>query len=106
MEKSAQNLPLSSLPVSETPNKRQLPVKRIAILSIVALSFCTFKAWKYDFMPSCVGHHKASEPLCPQVQEIVPQKNEELWDSLSQQFTTNDFEGRAIDWLAGAVRIP
>ncbi|KZP26579.1 carboxypeptidase S [Athelia psychrophila] len=57
-------------------------------------------------MPSCVGHRKSSEPLCPQVQEIVPKKNEELWDSLSQQFTTNDFEGRAIDWLAGAVRIP
>ncbi|KAF7971934.1 hypothetical protein HWV62_19379 [Athelia sp. TMB] len=53
-----------------------------------------------------MGHHKASEQLCPQVQEFVPKKNAKLWDSLSQQFTTNDFEGRAIDWLAGAVRIP
>ena len=105
MEKSEQNLPFASLAVSQPTPKRS--VKRIAILPIVALLFCTFAAWRSDFkLPSCVGHHKASEPLCPQVQEFVPKKNANLWDSLSQQFTTDDFERRAVDWLAGAVRIP
>ncbi|KAF7977114.1 hypothetical protein HWV62_4719 [Athelia sp. TMB] len=105
MEKSEQNLPFASPAVSQPTSRRN--AKHVAILPIAALLFCTFAAWRSDFqLPSCMGHHKASEQLCPQVQEFVPKKNAKLWDSLSQQFTTNDFEGRAIDWLAGAVRIP
>lgn len=107
MDKSARELPLASMSVSDTSIKRKLPVKRIFILAIVAVAFCTFQAWKHDFVRSCVSYNaKAAGPLCLQAQEIVPKKNAELWDSLSEQFTTDAFEGRAIDWLAGAVRIP
>lgn len=106
MEKTQENLPYSSraLIVPEKPTRRPLLVKHIALLALVALTYCTVHAWKHDLIPSC--SHQVSEPLCPQAAELVPKKNEKLWDSLSERFTTDDFEARAIDWLAGAVRIP
>ena len=47
-----------------------------------------------------------SAPLCPQAAPLLPTANAELWEGLSETFKSDAFLDRAIDWLAGAVRIP
>ncbi|KAG5636676.1 hypothetical protein H0H81_007206 [Sphagnurus paluster] len=42
---------------------------------------------------------------CLQVEVLVPEKNGELWESLSATFRTKDFEAEAVNWLGGAVRV-
>ncbi|KAA1468874.1 carboxypeptidase S [Dentipellis sp. KUC8613] len=46
------------------------------------------------------------EELCPQVDALYPDNNGELWKSLGDALQTDEFRGRAVDWLGGAVRIP
>lgn len=107
MVKSEREFCSAFKPVSNPSTERKLLFKRIFILVTVAVAFFTFQAWKHDYVRLCVSQNmKAAESLCPQVQEITPKKNAKLWDSLSEQFTTHAFEGRAVEWLAGAIRIP
>ncbi|KAH7929100.1 carboxypeptidase S [Leucogyrophana mollusca] len=47
-----------------------------------------------------------STGVCPQVAELVPQKNGALWESLGSIYGTDKFKMRAVNWLGGAVRIP
>ncbi|OAX43947.1 carboxypeptidase S [Rhizopogon vinicolor AM-OR11-026] len=47
-----------------------------------------------------------SADLCPQVDELIPEKNGVIWESLQDTYSTEEFEARAVDWLGGAVRIP
>jgi Gly-Xaa carboxypeptidase len=47
-----------------------------------------------------------SADLCPQVDELVPEKNGVIWESLQDTYSTSEFKTRAVDWLGGAVRIP
>ncbi|KIK98243.1 hypothetical protein PAXRUDRAFT_824097 [Paxillus rubicundulus Ve08.2h10] len=44
--------------------------------------------------------------VCPQVSELIPQKNNALWETLSIIYGTEAFKTKAIDWLSGAVQVP
>ncbi|KAG5647466.1 hypothetical protein DXG03_009397 [Asterophora parasitica] len=46
------------------------------------------------------------EARCAQSDVLIPEKNGDLWRSLSVTFGTEDFKKRAVDWLGGAVRVP
>ena len=47
-----------------------------------------------------------AEHLCSQVEVIYPQKNAALWKDLQDLIGTDAFAGKAVDWLAGAVKVP
>ena len=45
--------------------------------------------------------------FCPQSDVLVPEKNIELWNDLTTTIgSSNDFQMKAVDWLAGAVKVP
>ena len=50
--------------------------------------------------------HGFIDDVCPQVSELIPEKNYELWESLSNAYSTDSFKLKAIDWLSGAVQVP
>ncbi|KAJ7470811.1 carboxypeptidase S [Mycena latifolia] len=43
---------------------------------------------------------------CPQVDVLIPERNAGVWAAARDHTATPAFKTRAIDWLAGAVRIP
>ena len=45
-------------------------------------------------------------PRCPQADILTPDKNVNLWTELNKKIGTPAFETSAINWLAGAVRVP
>ncbi|KAL0564031.1 hypothetical protein V5O48_018026 [Marasmius crinis-equi] len=51
-------------------------------------------------------HDKHDEQLCPQADVLTPETNQVVWEALGKNFGTEKFRLRAIDWLAGAVRVP
>ncbi|EJD07406.1 carboxypeptidase S [Fomitiporia mediterranea MF3/22] len=46
------------------------------------------------------------QDLCPQPDELLPEKNRAIWDTFSERLGTEEFKSKAADWLGGAVRIP
>ena len=58
-----------------------------------------------DYTPLAIFEQK--EPtLCPQVEQILPEKHRELWDDVGDLFSLDSFKLKAAEWLGGAVRIP
>lgn len=45
-------------------------------------------------------------PRCAQADVLTPDKNANLWNELNEKIGTPAFETSAINWLAGAVRVP
>jgi Gly-Xaa carboxypeptidase len=45
-------------------------------------------------------------PRCPQADILTPDKNANLWTEVNKKIGTPAFETSAINWLAGAVRVP
>lgn len=43
---------------------------------------------------------------CPQADILIPEKNGKFWSELNVKIGSAAFKQTAIDWLAGAVRIP
>ncbi|KIK37885.1 hypothetical protein CY34DRAFT_15390 [Suillus luteus UH-Slu-Lm8-n1] len=52
------------------------------------------------------SHQEFNADICPQVSELIPKSNGALWRALGETYETDAFKMRAVDWLAGAVRIP
>ena len=46
------------------------------------------------------------EDTCPQSNALYPGKHAQLWEGLGHDFDEDAFTTRAVEWLAGAVRIP
>ena len=44
--------------------------------------------------------------LCPQADQLIPVKNSDLYEEFGSLIDTHSYKQRAIDWLAGAVKIP
>jgi len=43
---------------------------------------------------------------CVQADVLMPNKNADLWNALNEKIGTPAFKTSAINWLAGAVRVP
>ena len=43
---------------------------------------------------------------CPQSDVLVPEKNSGFWSDLTESVGSDAFKTKAIDWLAGAVKVP
>jgi len=47
-----------------------------------------------------------SGPRCVQADALTPNKNADFWNAMNEKIGTPAFETSAINWLAGAVRVP
>ena len=46
-----------------------------------------------------------SQAVCPQEEQLLPERNKELWESIGTQIETDDFKAKAAEWLGGAVKV-
>lgn len=106
VEKKADELPGVNARASTTKlSKAKAIAFKITLVTALLISASTyFVRRSLNGFP--VGTLKDGVDLCPQVDEIVPEKNGMIWESLQQAYSTEEFKARAIDWLGGAVRIP
>jgi Gly-Xaa carboxypeptidase len=106
VEKKADELPGINARSSTTKLSK---VKAIAFKTILvtalAISASTYFV-KRSSNGFSVGTLESGVDLCPQADELVPEKNGVIWESLQLTYGTEAFKARAIDWLGGAVRIP
>ncbi|KAG1881228.1 hypothetical protein F4604DRAFT_1678821 [Suillus subluteus] len=78
---------------------------KITLVTALAISASTYFV-KRPSNGFPVGTLDDGVDLCPQADELVPEKNGVIWESLQLAYSTEEFKARAIDWLGGAVRIP
>ncbi|KAF4564916.1 hypothetical protein EYR40_011091 [Pleurotus pulmonarius] len=50
-------------------------------------------------------HLRASDPVCPQADALVPGVNHDLWLTLGEALSTQGFQDRAVYAISGAVKI-
>jgi Gly-Xaa carboxypeptidase len=87
-----------------TPWSRLLTL--LSFASLAAL-WGTFHIYTGPFTGTLGGKGThASDALCPQVDQLMPVKHADLYEQLGSLIGTESYKQRAIDWLAGAVRIP
>ncbi|KAH7890769.1 hypothetical protein F5I97DRAFT_1974939 [Phlebopus sp. FC_14] len=79
---------------------------RTALIAFAALATTFLIRAGHTFCQKNLSHDLANADVCPQVSELVPQKNTAIWTSLSGIYGTEAFKVRAVDWLSGAVQIP
>ena len=100
-EKRAQEafLPLAT-PVPSTKKAR---FGKILIL-LVGSTLCILKL---VYFTTSSTYLLGDTNFCPQTDVLVPQKNIELWNDLTTTIgSSNGFQTKAVDWLAGAVKVP
>ncbi|KAJ7666310.1 hypothetical protein B0H17DRAFT_1090112 [Mycena rosella] len=73
------------------------------------LAIAIFLSWQFrhfvlESLPGLPGSSIDAE-TCPQANILLPERNAGVWDAVREQTGSAAFKTRAIDWLAGAVRI-
>lgn len=88
-----------------SPSKSALA--KTALVTLLALGLLA----KGIYTISC--HHSSSHSLydtsvdiCPQVSELIPQRDHALWETLGSIYGTESFKLKAADWLSEAVQVP
>jgi len=101
-------LPGVHAPTSITTTRKLFKAKAVKItLVALAISASTYFVKRPSGIPIRTLEDDATNlNLCPQVDELVPEKNGMIWGSLHHTYNTEEFKARAVDWLGGAVRIP
>jgi Gly-Xaa carboxypeptidase len=101
---------VDELPGVHNPRKsttKHRKAKAIASkITLVALAILVSTYFVKRPLSIPIGALKDDADLCPQVDELVPEKNRVIWESLQDTYSTEEFKARAVDWLGGAVRIP
>lgn len=103
-------LPLDSISPIDLTQKHVIKATRsytqnIRKLMAIALIFFVFAFWD-DLRNLHADSSKNYESLCPQAQSLVPKKRLELWQTLGEQIGSQEYKLKAVDLLAGAVKIP
>ncbi|KAF4569828.1 hypothetical protein EYR40_008808 [Pleurotus pulmonarius] len=83
--------------------KPSRPWRRLLVFT-VACGYALLSVTRREFSPLKHGHR--DEDLCFQANELIPDKNGDLWTDVGSTISTDAFKTKAIDWLAGAVRVP
>ncbi|CCM02429.1 uncharacterized protein FIBRA_04528 [Fibroporia radiculosa] len=105
----AEWLPSSAISFDQ---KKQVEASRLSWRkwAVVALALCTIFSLSRASNVLQVRIHGSgavdAAQMCPQPAPLSPEKHQVLWKSLSSTFSTDAFRLRAVDLLAGAVRIP
>lgn len=87
--------------------KAKAIASKIALVALAVSVSTYFVKRPFSSIPtSNLKEDVTSADLCPQVDELVPEKNGAIWGNLQDTYSTEEFKARAVDWLGGAVRIP
>ncbi len=96
-------------PVHVAPSSKPVSRRRAlyALLLAIPCFLFVYASPKIN-LPSCrLGSRKSNKAeMCLQVGAVYPEKNAELYNEMSNVIGTERFKDKAIDWLAGAVRVP
>lgn len=83
---------------------------KTTLLALAALAITAFFARiTHKQLWHCIQSaslNAANDDLCPQAPELIPVKNNALWQTLTEIYGTEAFRTKAIEWLSGAVQIP
>ncbi|KAJ7650979.1 hypothetical protein FB45DRAFT_889258 [Roridomyces roridus] len=91
---------------SATPSSPPKPPAFIwGVLTAIALLLC-LRLQLYPVLSFLEPHTAPPVQACPQVDSLVPKINEAIWEGTLQATASDSFKARAVDWLAGAIRIP
>ncbi|KAG6821197.1 hypothetical protein H0H93_004017 [Arthromyces matolae] len=91
------------------PPKKHNSLKRTigVFLGFIAFSFYVWSCLHSSVMEKSIFDMNDFTPSqCAQADVRTPVKNGDLWDSLSSTIGTNAFRSKAVEWIAGAVRVP
>lgn len=75
------------------------------------VNYTSHHCWWHD--PSIIyplkfdhGGTDALTDICPQVRQLIPHSNLDIWETLGATYDTDAFKAKAVSWLAGAVQVP
>jgi hypothetical protein len=88
--------------VEKLKAKYRSPPKFIRFLLIYLSVHFVYETYKWIDAIG-IGHNG---PRCAQADVLTPDKNADLWNEVNEKIGTPAFETSAINWLAGAVRVP
>ena len=108
-EKNGPLLPSATAPASPAaaphPGLRKKHPKIFAGLMVYILFRMGYEAHR-----SFYGHSDyagaTDAPTCAQADVLTPVAHAPLWDTLNEKIGMSSFESSAVNWLAGAVRVP
>ncbi|KAI6041920.1 carboxypeptidase S [Pisolithus marmoratus] len=99
-------------PISMKPLNRHSATRTIYLFAAVGiLGLLVNYTWWHDLSTTYLykfnhGGTAALANICPQVSELIPQRNFDIWESLGATYDTDAFQEKAVSWLAGAVQVP
>ncbi|KAK7457811.1 hypothetical protein VKT23_010153 [Stygiomarasmius scandens] len=90
-----------------TTGTRRTKTKEKTFLAVYLVFFTLylFSTVKRSLWPSEVGIGR-NESLCAQPSPLFPKVHGELWKELQDGFEKEEFQSKAVEWLAGAVKVP
>lgn len=100
------------LPGEKSQHKAKIPFVRFVLVAVsttwLVSHAANFVSGHFRYRPglSLSGLGGMAPGGCPQVDALLPEQNSELWKSIGETIGTDAFKVRAVDWLAGAVKIP
>lgn len=96
------------LPTTATYRGRITPwATRLLTFASLVVLWATLRTYPRSF----AGWFDKNQPyvidaLCPQVDQLKPVKHADLYEQFGSFIDTDSYKRRAIDWLAGAVKVP
>ncbi|KAF9262223.1 carboxypeptidase S [Marasmius fiardii PR-910] len=105
--------PLSGADRASTTTKRKLSKFRCAVVAgLTCFLLASARHWvPISELARCkhiftFGRQGPDQHFCPQADVLIPAENRAIWEGLKDSYKTDEFRLRAVDWLAGAVKIP
>ena len=99
-------VPSSNPSPNPVPKSQRQKSKRIWI-GVVIFCFIVFRVTTYlHFWHATDKAFGTPSNNCPQANVLTPEENGKIWTELNEKIGSAAFKQIAIDWLAGAVRIP
>ncbi|KAF9485495.1 carboxypeptidase S [Pholiota conissans] len=108
-EKSGPLLPSATTPASLAPAPHPGLRKKHPKIFAGLMVYILFRLG-YEAHRSFYEHHDhagaTGAQACVQADVLAPVEHAPLWDTLNAKIGTSSFESSAVNWLAGAVRVP
>ncbi|KAF9240733.1 hypothetical protein BU15DRAFT_73956 [Melanogaster broomeanus] len=105
-EKAIELLPAPTPGQIRAPSRMSSISTKTAVIALAALAITLLARGTRIFCNHGVSDDLTNADVCPQVSELLPQKNSALWEMLSTTYGTEAFKMKAVDWLSGAVQVP
>ncbi|KAF7430744.1 hypothetical protein PC9H_006455 [Pleurotus ostreatus] len=93
-------------PLLTSRAKPSRPWRRLLVLTAACGYALLSATTRRELFPLNLKHGHHDEAVCFQPNELTPTKNGDLWTEIGSTISTDTFKTKAIEWLAGAVRVP